>query len=182
MKFSDFNFKLNTDYNIAQIGDKEIQVLKYLPIRDKIDLVEIALQKAEENGIYNDMKLDIYFNLYLVYMYTDLEFTDEERADAEGTYDILNCNNVFISVIGAMEEDEYDNLISYLAEVRKEKECYKRSAVALLETAIHDLPKNAETAANIVDNFDKEKYQEVISFANSANGGRPLDFHAVGQK
>lgn len=182
MKFSDFNFKLNTDYNIAKIGDKEIQVLKYLPIRDKIDLIEIALQKAEENGIYNDMKLDIYFSLYLIYMYTDLEFTDEERADAEGTYDILNCNNVIISVIGAMEDDEYDNLINYLKEVRKEKDSYKKSTVALLETAIRDLPKNAEAAANIVDNFDKEKYQEVISFANSANGGRPLDFNRNGQK
>ena len=46
MKYSDFNFKLDTDYNVAKIGNAEVKVLKYLPIKDKIDLIQIALQKS----------------------------------------------------------------------------------------------------------------------------------------
>lgn len=172
MKYSDFNFKLNTDYNIAKIGNAEVKVLKYLPIKDKIDLIQIALQNSEENGLYNEMKLDMYFNLYLIYMYTDLEFTDEEKANDAELYDELNCNHVILSIIGAMEEDEYDNLLDYLNETKMKQEEFKKSAAALLQSFIQDLPKNAEAAANIVDNFDKEKYQNVVDFVKSANNNQ----------
>ena len=111
MKYSDLKLKLNIDYNIAKVGDNEIQVLQYLPVSDKIDLIQIALQKSLENGMYNEIKLDVYFNLYLIYMYTNLEFTDEEKANEFELYDKLNCNYVITSVISAMEESEYDSLL-----------------------------------------------------------------------
>lgn len=172
MKYSDFNFKLDTDYNVAKIGNAEVKVLKYLPIKDKIDLIQIALQNSEQNGLYNEMKLDMYFNLYLIYMYTDLEFTDEEKANDAELYDELNCNHVILSIIGAMEEDEYDNLLDYLNETKMKQEEFKKSAAALLQSFIQDLPKNAQAAASIVDNFDKEKYQNVVDFVKSANNNQ----------
>ena len=89
MVYKDLKLKTKEEYNSVQLQEGvEIKVLKYLPIQDKIDLVQIALQKAEENGVYNEMKLDMYFNLYLIYMYTDLEFTEEEKADEFALYDI----------------------------------------------------------------------------------------------
>lgn len=174
MLYKDLKLKLNTDYNIAKVGDNEIQVLQYLPVSDKIDLIQIALQKSLENGIYNEIKLDVYFNLYLIYMYTNLEFTDEEKANEFELYDKLNCNNIIISVIGAMEEGEYEDLMSYLKIVKANNEKYKTSAAAVLQSFIQDLPKNAQAAADIVDNFDKEKYKNVVEFAKSANGNRPI--------
>ena len=174
MKYSDLDLKTNTKTNIAVINDKEVEVLQYLPIEDKIDLIQIALQKSKENGIYNEMKLDMYFNLYLIYMYTNLEFTDEEKADEFKLYNELESNNIIISVIGAMEEHEYDNLIEYLKIMKKNNEKYMNSAAALIQTLIQDMPRNAAAAAEIVDNFDKEKYQNVIDFARSANGNRDI--------
>lgn len=175
MKYSDLNLKINTDYNIASIGNNEIKVLKYLPTNDKIDLIQIALQKANEGGVYNEIKLDMYFNLYLVYMYSDLEFSEEEKNDEFKLYDELNCNNIIISIIGAMEDDEYDNLISYLTTMKENNEKHMLSTAALFQTFIQDMPKNAAAAAEIVDNFDKTKYQNVIDFAKSANGNRPIE-------
>ena len=135
----------------------EIEVSEYLPMRDKIDLVQIALQKAEENGTYNDMKLDMYFNLYIIYMYTNLEFTDEEKEDEFTLYDELQSNDIIISVIGTMEEQEY-NL----------------SAASLFKTFIQHMPKNAAAAAEIVDNFDETKLKNVVEFAKAANGQRQI--------
>lgn len=174
MKYFDLKLKINKNYNMAKIGNTEIEVLQYLPIEDKIDLIQIALQKSKENGIYNEMKLDMYFNLYLIYMYTNLEFTDEEKADEFKLYNELESNNIIISVIGAMEEHEYDNLIEYLKIMKKNNEKYMNSAAALIQTLIQDMPRNAAAAAEIVDNFDKEKYQNVIDFARSANGNRDI--------
>ncbi len=174
MNYKDLNLKINKNINIAKIGDLEIEVLQYLPIEDKIDLIQIALQKSEENGIYNEMKLDMYFNLYLVYMYSNLEFTDEEKANEFDLYNELWSNNVIIAIIGAMEDSEYNSLLDYLESMKRANVKYRNGAAALLQTFIQDMPKNAAAAAEIVNNFDQNKYKQVVDFAKAANGNRPL--------
>ena len=175
MKYSDLNLKINTETTVIKINDNtEIEVLQYLPVEDKIDLIQIALQKSLENGIYNEIKLDMYFNLYIVYMYSNLEFTDEEKEDEFKLYNELQSNDIIAHVIAGMDEGEYDCLLDYLKSMQENNESYKKSAAALFQTFIQDMPKNAAAAAEIVDNFDKEKYKNVIDFAKSANGNRPI--------
>ena len=174
MKYSELGLKQNTDVNILKIQDKQIEVLQYLPVKDKIDLIDITLQNAEENGIYNEIKLDIYFGLYIIYMYTNLEFTDEEKANPEILYDELESNHIITDVIQALDYNEYENLRDCLKMMKAIKTEYNKSAAALLRSFIQDLPKNAEAASEIVNNFDKDKYKEVVQFAQAANGNRPF--------
>jgi hypothetical protein len=49
------------------------------------------------------------------------------------------------------------------------------SVGATINKLINDLPKNAEAAAKIVENFDPQKYKEVVDFARYANGGRDIN-------
>ena len=55
-KVSYANLKLKTDtsFNTFDFQGQTIEVLKYLPIEDKYDLVMITLQNAEEDGIYRN--------------------------------------------------------------------------------------------------------------------------------
>lgn len=46
MKFQDLNLTLPTTTNSIIINEQEVAVKTYLPISDKIDLIQIALQKA----------------------------------------------------------------------------------------------------------------------------------------
>ena len=172
MKYSDLKLSINNEIVTIVVNEVEIEVRKYLPIEDKIDLIEVALQKAEENGIYNEMKLAMYFDLYIIYMYTNLEFTDEEKTNEYKLYNELESNGVIAAVLGALEE--YEILFHYLNIMKEAKMRYKTSAAAMIQTFIQDMPKNAEAMSEIVDNFDKEKYKEVVDFAQYANGGRPL--------
>ena len=174
MKYSDLELKVKKDTSTIKIKDKEIEVLQYLPIEDKIDLIQIALQKSFENGTYNELKLDMYFNLYIVYMYTNLEFTDEEKEDEFTLYDELQSNDIIISVIGTMEEYEYDTLLEYLNVMKDTNMEYNLSAASLFKTFIQDMPKNAAAAAEIINSFDADKYKEVAGFAEAANAGRPI--------
>ena len=73
--FASLKLTLNKEVNEVVFQEKTIEVKKYLPIEDKIDLVQIALQMSEEDGIYNEALLDMYFNLYLVFLYTNIQFT-----------------------------------------------------------------------------------------------------------
>ena len=182
MNFQDFNFR--TEYltntnsftyrNIAG-QDCEINVKEYLPASDKIDLIQIALQKSEEDGIYNEIKLDMYFHLNLIYLYTDIEFSIEDREDEMQLYDILESNDIINQVIACIPEEEYNSLKEYLVAMEESYLTYKNTAAAVLTKIIQDLPKNAAAAKEIVDSFDPSKYQAVADFATAANGGRNIN-------
>lgn len=56
-----------------------------------------------------------------------------------------------------------------MEDTKKEITEYNRSISGLLQSFITDLPKQVEAMQNIIENFDKNKYQEVINFAKAAN-------------
>ena len=156
-------------------GGQEIEVLNYLPIEDKYDLVMITLQKAEQDGIYNPLLLDLYFHLHLVYMYTNLSFTDKQKENEPKIYDTLTSNGFFDKFFEVLNEIEYDELMSYIEELQNMTLHYRNTAGAVLQSIIQDLPTNAQAAADIVKNFDPKQYQAVIDFATAANGGRNIE-------
>ena len=174
-KLKESNLKTKDEITTILFGDNnlEINVKKYLPIADKIDLVQIALQKSEEDGIYNQIKLDMFFHLNIIYLYTDIEISQEEREDEYMLYDILESNNIIDQVVAAIGSD-YSELKDYLIEMMSDTLNYKNTAAAVLTRIIQDLPKNAAAAKEIMDSFDREKYENVRDFAIAANGGRNI--------
>ena len=59
----------------------------------------VTLQKSLEEGVYNPVKKDMYFHLYLVYMYTDITFTEKQREDESKLYDVLESNGLIPAVL-----------------------------------------------------------------------------------
>ena len=175
MNYKDLNLHTDNDMYYIEIQGKKINIKKYLPINDKKDLVEITLQKAEQaDGTYNEILIDMYFNLHLIYLYTDIVFTDEDREDEMKLYDELESSGLLERILDKIPDEEYNTLMDYLKAMRKEISSYKHSAAAMVQKLIVDLPKNAEAAAKIVQNFNPEKYNEVVDFAQHANGDRPI--------
>ena len=163
VSFTNLKLKVNTEVNTFQFGENKtkIEVLKYLPIEDKNDLIHIALQNAEEDGIYNDILLEMYFNLYIIYFYTNINFTDKQKEDPAKLYDQMQSNGLITSVIEAMDNDEYANLLTSLEVIRDANLTYKNTAGAVLQSVIQDLPRNAAAAAQIVNNLNPEQFKEV---------------------
>ena len=175
MNYKDLNLHTDNDMYFIEVYGKKINIKKYLPINDKKDLIEITLQKAEQaDGTYNEILIDMYFNLHLVYLYTDITFTDEDREDEMKLYDELESSGLLERILDKIPDEEYNVLMDYLKAMRKENSSYKHSAAAMVQKLIVDLPKNAEAAAKIVQNFNPEKYKEVVDFAQHANGNRPI--------
>lgn len=180
--FKDLNLHADSSTTTCVINDQEVTVKYSIPLQDMIDLIQITLQKSEEDGIYNQLKLDAYFTLNYIYLYTDIEFSDEDREDELALYDILNSNDVLVDILGAQSVDaegneanpEYEMLFETLQIMMERNLDYKNTAAAVLQKIIQDLPANAQAAREIVDSFDKEKYSEVVEFAQAANGGRNI--------
>ena len=165
---------LNTSVKTFNIGEEEVKVLQYLPIEQKNELIYLAIQNAMENGQVNLLKLNMFFNLYLAYSYTDIEFTDEEKEAASALYDLLQSSGVIDTIIANMDEGEYSYLVTVMNETVANKQKYNSTIAALIRSFIEELPINAENAAEIIKNFNPEQFTQVMNFVQAANGGRPL--------
>jgi hypothetical protein len=106
------SLKLKIKEETKKIENTDIEVLQYLPIEDKLDLIEVTLQKAREDRLYNPMKVDMFFHLNIIYLYTNITFTEKQREDEYKLYDILQTNGIIDHLINAMNENEYNLLLT----------------------------------------------------------------------
>lgn len=166
--YSKIGLKVNTEVNKFTFNNQEIEVLHYLPVEDKIDLIEIALQKAEEDGIYNETMLDMYFHLNMVYLYSNITFTEKQKENEPKLYDAMVSSGFMAAFLQAMDEDEYTAVFNDLQRVRASREKYDLSTAAIVKSLIVDLPENAKTAAAVVDGFDPAQFQRLLNFAKAS--------------
>ena len=171
------SMKLKVDTSTKKIdldNGTSIEVLKYLPIEEKYNLIEITLQKAYEGGIYNPLKLDMYFALNLVYLYSNISFTDKQREDENKIYDTLQSNGILDKIIDAIDDEEYNNIYTLLVETEDKYTEYNRSLVGIVDKLSTTVGQDADELNNIISNFKPEQFKNVMEFAQAANGNRPI--------
>ena len=169
VSYAKLNLKVNNEVNTFTFKDQTIEVLKYLPIEDKYDLVMITLQKSlEDDGMYNPIKMDMYFHLYLIYLYTNLSFTDKQRENEAKIYDALVSNGFLDTFLNtAFDRNEYNVLTTMIETLKNERLAYTTTAASVINKFINDLPKNAETAVKLMEKMDLDKFEQVQSLART---------------
>ena len=121
----------------------------------------------EDNGLYNPIKIEKYFNLYLAYMYTDIEFSEGDRADDSAIYDILETTGLFDLLYQTIPSEEIGILKNFVEELEAKLTNINTSALGAVLGVINSLPVNAATAAEMLKDFDPTKLQEAMSFARA---------------
>ena len=134
----------------------------------------IALQKAKQNNIYNPIKLDMYFHLHLVYMYTNLTFTDKQREDELKLYDTLQSSGFISKMLEKISDVEYNTLYTYLEETADYLTEYKNTLKYFAKNLLSDMTGKIDNLQNMINEIDEEKYTQVIDFAKALNGGREI--------
>ena len=176
VSYASLKLKVKDEIKTFDFNGQTIEVKQYLPIDDKYDLVQITLQKAREGSIYNELKLDMYLQLHLVYMYTNLSITDKQKEDEGKLYDVLETNGFFTQMLDekVFNEDEYATILGYIEKQKEDDLYYNTTAASIIKTLVDDLPAQAEAISEIVDNFDPSKFKAITDFAKAANGGREI--------
>lgn len=175
LAYSKLKLKEKEEVKTISFNDNEIEILQYLPVADKYSLVNITLQESKEGIIYHSVKKDMFFHLNLVFMYTNLSFTDKQKEDLEGLYDALTSSGLMTEIIKNIPEDEYNTLYSYFNEQEENLLKYDNTLLGTLKGWINNMPKNMEDMQDIVKNFKPEDFQSVIDFAKAANGNRDIN-------
>ena len=102
----------------------------------------------------------MYFNLNIIYLYTNINFTDKQKEDEAELYDKLQCSGLINEVISHMKNGEYEILLDYLNTNKENMINHNQSIGGFLETLINDLPTKMQQTMDIID-------------ANKDNGGAP---------
>ena len=171
----DFNKSIKKENKIIDFNGTEIQIVPYLSTNDKYDLIMITLQKSFEKNIYNVFKMDIYFDLNIVYLYTNIVFSQKDREDESKLYDELKYSGLLDLIKNEIDPQELTYLKNCIIELSNIILKYRNTFGAVLGGFIEQLPENMEKAKSIIGEFDPEKYKLLLNLASQIKNGGPLN-------
>ena len=132
--FAKMALKMNTETKTVKIGEQEIEVKQYLPVNDKLILISNVLNNAaDDNNFSNPIKLDIFTSLEIVFIYTNISFTDKQKEDLVKLYDLMESNNIFNQIIAVIPEEEYNCIIDGVQKCSDAVYTYRNSAMGIFE-------------------------------------------------
>ena len=139
VSFTKLGLKRQENIKVATFGENEIEVKQYLPINEKLELVEFVLNNsADQNNFANPLKVEVFTNLAILYYYTNITFTDKQKEDAPKLFDLVEENRLIETVIAAMDETEYEIITSAISETIDAYYNYKASAYGVMEMIATD--------------------------------------------
>lgn len=167
--YASLKLKIDNSVETFDFNGNTIEVLKYLPIQDKYDLIMTTLERAEEKGVYNPVIMEVYFHLYLVYMYTNLTFTDRQREDELKLYDALQSSGFISQVLEKIPEVEYNTLYTYLEDISDYLIEYKNTLSYFASNLLSDMTDKIDSLQTMINEVDEGKYSQVIDLAKALN-------------
>ena len=137
--FAKMGLKAKNDIKTIMIGEQEVEVKQYLPIQKKLDLIsDVVNYSADANNFANPVKIDVFFNLEVMYNYTNITFTDKQKEDFIKTFDILKENGILDMVRDAIPSEEYYSLYEDMLQCISEIYKYQNSVLGLLDIIKND--------------------------------------------
>lgn len=111
--FSKLNLKkVQENVKILTFDGVDIEVKQYLPINDKLQfVVNVIGNAADGNRFYNPMKIEAFATLEILFMYTNLSFTDTQKKDLSKLFDICVSNGLAGAVMQTIPKNEVDGLL-----------------------------------------------------------------------
>ena len=132
--------KKNTNLIQLNWNDQIIEIKEYLPIQEKLDLIgRIVNQSLDDNNFVNPARLQIFMTLEIFYTYTNINFTDKQKEDFLGLYDLLVSNGLQNDVFNALYEvGELQIINDTCHAVIDEIYKYKNSALGIMQAISQD--------------------------------------------
>ena len=175
MKFKELNIKdVEPTISNIDINGQKVAVYDVIPAQDQFNLIMATVDKAKQKNIYNPYLVELYLTIHLVSMHTDVEFDEEDWSDPLALYDKIKNSGLFDAVVAHIPKEAIENYLNFIDRVITAKETTDLSFVATINNYLEEFPKLMEQASDIVQNFDPEKYQNIVSIAETVNGNRPI--------
>lgn len=144
--FTKLGLTKNQEVKQLTWNEQIIEVKQYLPIQEKMDLIAAVLNSCQdENNFINMAKLQLYFDLEVVFRYTSISFTDKQKEDVAKLFDLINGSGL-LNKIDELLPEEVDDLFNWLVTTAHNIYDYRNSIYGILDALNTDY-KNLELDA-----------------------------------
>ena len=157
--------KKNTNLIPLEWGDQVIQIREYLPIEDKISVIErIVNQSLDDNNFANPARIMINTVLEVTFAYTtNINFTDKHKEDRLGLYDLLVSSGLWKAVENKLAEAGELSIIQItVREVIDEIYKYKNSALGILQAVSEDYSNLDLDATKLQEKIGNKENMEFL--------------------
>ena len=148
--FTKLGLTKNTDIKTIEWKDQIIEIKQYLPIQEKMELIVSVLnQIQDDNNFINETKLSLYFDLEIIYHYTNISFTEKQKEDSGKLYDLCEGSGLTAAVVKAIPETELMALQDQLRATANHIYEYRNSIYGILDAMNTDY-KNLDLDAKAI--------------------------------
>lgn len=167
-------FEINPSLTPVQksitFNNTEIQVKQYLPIEDKLTIIEsiisISFSEKEENKIkyYNTAVRAIAFDYFLAKYYTNLDIPDLDEVDIYTVYDILAQDNLINAIKFAIPKEELEFLNFHINKrIKEEFRCIneEKTFLNVVSKFLNDINKSIPDFVKTINELDPEKIETI---------------------
>lgn len=135
-------------------NDQEIEVKKYLPIEDKINIVEKVLNKSvDDNGYYNVIRLNVYIIVEAILAYTNITVTEKQKEDTLKLYDAFISSGLSKKILQDIAEEDFLDLQDFVTVSIDNIYKYRNSAAGIMEAISRDYSDLELDAEKIKDDI-----------------------------
>lgn len=161
--FSKLGVKVDSEVVLLPWGEYDIEVRKYLPMNEKIEIVnKVINQSADDNGYYNPLRIKVYLALEVIYAYSNISFTDKQKENVLKLYDMVISSGLFYNIIKLIPEEEWKDLQKTVWDTIANIYEYKNSVMGILDMVLNDYNTLNLDASTIQEKLADPKNLELL--------------------
>lgn len=163
LAFSKLNKIKSIPDKIIPTENGDLIVKQYLPLENKIDLIETVLDfSGSDEGFFNVVKLEAYFRIEMIKAYTNIAFTEKQLEDTQKLYDMIAVNGIWTIVESNIPEEEKDYIWDAIIEMADAIVEYNRSIGGMLKSLSYDYSALDDEAVNIQKKLKTPEMEAVL--------------------
>lgn len=177
LAFNIFEVVSDPIQNVIKFNDQEIQIKQYLPVQDKMSIIEYVVAGSfSENDkkirFYNTANRAVIFDYFIAKFYTDINIPDIEDADIYTIYNILVENKIIDLIKDTIPKTELGFLNYHINKrISEEFRCIgeENKVVNMINKFITDLNDSIPKFIDTVNNLDADKIENLKNIVQMNN-------------
>lgn len=152
----------NNYKDITISTDKVIRVRQYLPIDDKIELINYVVDNSLDNttGCFSPIRTNVFFSIGVLRQYCGINFGDE---NVSSIYDLLEESGIIDIVMEAIPQDEMKYMEDLLNATTADISRYNNSAAGIIRSMSGDADSLGTSLDDILQKIKNREGLEVLS-------------------
>lgn len=147
----------------VQFGEIDIEVLPRLATDDRVKFMEEIIANVQsENAFINEISLTVWFDLCVLFYYTNLTFTDKQKSDPGKLYDMCITSGLLGIVKAKIGIEELDFMHTLVNTQIEKIYNYRNSAYGILDAMKNDYDNLNLDATEIQKKLGDEKNLAVL--------------------